>query len=141
MRQLKRCLWAMVFVLLASCAKEEDMTLKLAPGLEGTWELKMKLRNDYWGGPLYWRDAQSDRRVMFTADGKYYEKQNSKSSFTLVGSYEIISENELEIIWAQPDLPQYPSFTLRHSFESGNLLVLENNQSEGVVGEKYLLVD
>ena len=127
-------------LLLASCSKEEA-TLQVATGLEGTWTARMVLSNDYWGAPLYWRDVQSDEQVRFTTDGQYYEKEDGESSFTLVGSYEVVAEDELKITEIQPAFPEYASHVLYYSFEPGGYLVLRKQQFEGAVAGKYQLAE
>lgn len=138
LRQLTCLLLALLF---ASCSKEKETDLRLATSIEGIWTLKMVLSNDHWGAPLYWHDVQRDEQVKFTKDGLYYEKPDGEGNFTLVGSYEVVTEDELKITQAKPAFPEYPAYVLYYSFEPGNYLVLRKQQFEGAVAGKYQLAE
>ncbi|WP_347157840.1 hypothetical protein [Pontibacter chitinilyticus] len=137
---LKKYTWLLALILLISCKKEEAAP-QLIPGLSGTWTLKMVLANDHWGAPLTWREVQRSDQVRFTADGQYYEMQAGQSSFALVGTYEILDEDELKITETQPEFPEYPSHTVYYSLEPGNYLVITKKQFEGEVAQKYQLAE
>ncbi len=126
-------------VAITACAKDDAAELRLASGLAGTWQLKMVNSNDHWGAPLYWHEVQSSKQVRFTANGNYYEKEDADSTFTLVATYQVLSEDEIAFTWVKPPMPEYPTYTLAYFFEPGNSLVLQKKQFEGVVAEKYVL--
>ena len=120
-----------LILILSSCEQAPDIH---PTTLEGMWNIERVLANDHWGAPLYWRDAEWGKEIRFVS-GQYFEK--TINDFELIGTYAIISDEEIEITWDSPVNPEYPSFRLRYEFDSKGQLTLFKNQFEGVVGEQY----
>jgi len=133
--------WAVLLsLLIASCSKDNDLPAPAPTSLIGKWNLTETYGNDFWGAPLYWRSTSSDTKINFTADNKYYRQYSFDTAYTYIGTYEKLSDSTLRITWAHPPNPEAPSYTLNYLFEKGGLLTLGDYAYEGLVREKFRLV-
>jgi hypothetical protein len=103
--------------------------------LQGVWTIEQVYSNDYWGGPLSWRNINGDKQIEFTSDNKFYQREASE--FELIGTYKVLSEKNLEITWDKPLNPQFPGYQLNYEFDSEGYLIISTGTFEGVVSEKY----
>ena len=124
---------------IGSCSKEKGQ-----PGFAGIWQLTDVYANDYWGGPIYWQKAKGDVKIQFTTDGKYYRKYAENSTFTLIGTYQILSDSTIQITWAQPPNPDAPSYildyTTDYNFSKGRSFTWGLLAYEGITQEKFRLI-
>ncbi|HEY8894874.1 MAG TPA: hypothetical protein VIM79_08655 [Niastella sp.] len=118
-----------------SCSRNTDTP----GGFVGKWTLAEVYANDYWGGPLYWREAKGDVRIQFTNDGKYYRKYAKDSFYTLIGNYQKLSDSTIKITWAQPPNPDAPSYILNYTFSKGRYMTWGWFGFEGIAEEKFRL--
>lgn len=124
---------------ICSCSKTKDES-----GFAGTWQLTEVNANDYWGGPIYWQKAKGDVKIQFTTDGKYYRKYAEDSDFTLIGTYQKLSDSTIHITWAQPPNPGAPSYkldyTMDYNFAKGRTFTWGLLAYEGITQERFRLI-
>jgi hypothetical protein len=118
-----------------SCSKKTDTPT----GFVGKWTLAEVCANDYWGGPIYWQQAKGDVRIEFTNDGKYYRKYAEDSIYTLIGTYQKLSDSTIQITWAQPPNPGAPGYILNYTFSKGRYMTWGLLAYEGITEEKFRL--
>jgi hypothetical protein len=126
-----------VLVLVTGCTYRELPLLPVNKDVKGVWTVEQVYSNDYWGGPLYWRNTDWGKQIKFTPDLKYYQRTNG--DFELIGSYKIVSEKNLEITWDKPLDPQHPTYQINYEFDNSDHLTISTGTYEGVVLEKYKL--
>ena len=123
--------------LATSCVYHDIPPVVANSDLKGTWAIVQVYANDYWGGPLSWKNANSNKQIKFTPDLKYFIK--TTNDFALIGTYKVISEKQIEITTDKPTVPQYPTYLLNYEFDPAGRLTLTTGTTEGVVLEKYEL--
>jgi hypothetical protein len=128
-----------LFFSLNSCKNDADIIDLRISKFTGIWKIEQINANDYWGGPLSWRDTDWGKQIKFTAEKEYLEKPNN--DFELIGTYKIISDKQIEITLANPISSEYPTYQLDYDFDTQGRLTLYKNQHEGIVAEKYKLID
>ena len=101
------------------------------------WTVEQVYSNDFWGGPLYWKNTDWEKQIKFTADSKYYQQTNN--DLELTGTYKVVSEKLLEITWDKPLVPLSPTFQISYEFDDSGHLTISTGTTEGVVLEKYKL--
>ncbi|MBY0481274.1 MAG: hypothetical protein K2Q21_07960 [Chitinophagaceae bacterium] len=117
-----------------SCTKD----IEVAPTeFTGTWTINQVYGNDYWGGPAYWKNADSNTKLKFTTDGKYFRKYPTDSAYTLIGSYLVLSNSKIKISQINPPVPSYPTYTLDYSFDIGGFMTWGVFGTEGIIKEKF----
>jgi hypothetical protein len=125
-------------ILLATgCVYHDIPPIVANSDLKGTWAITQVYANDHWGGPLSWKNANSNKEIKFTPDLEYFIK--TTNDFVLIGTYKVISEQQIEITWDKPTASQYPTYLLHYEFDPSSRLTLTTGTSEGVVLEKYEL--
>lgn len=128
-----------LMVLSTSCVYNDIPPVVLNKNLKGTWTIAQVYANDFWGGPLSWKNANFNKQIKFTPDLKYLGK--TTNDFELIGTYKVISDKQIEITWDKPALPQYPTYLLAYEFDLSGRLTLTTGTTEGVVLEKYELTE
>ncbi len=136
---MQRCFFLMgLLLILVTCKNKEDTASPGVLRFSGIWTIQAVYANDHWGGPLYWRNTDSGKQIKFTTEGRYYEK--TKNDFHLIGTFKIISANQIEFTWDHPMQPEYPTYQLNYEFDNEGRLTLTNpHQFEGIVAEQYTL--
>ena len=125
-----------IIILGNSCSKKTD---DAPTDFVGKWTLAEVNGNDYWGGPLYWREAKGDIRVEFTADGKYYRKYAEDNNYTLIGTYQKLTDSTMQITWSQPPNSSASSYIINYTFSKGRYMTWGPLAYEGIVEEKFRL--
>lgn len=133
-----RILMLMVLVFSSvSCAKSDDMRPASANGIEGEWIISQVLSNERWGGVFEWKTYDEDVKVRFTPDGKYFRKFAGEQQFTLIGKYQIVSDQEIEISAADPADTLFSKYRLPYEFGSEGHLILGTGRTETIIKEKF----
>jgi hypothetical protein len=121
-----------------SCKK--DIKGATAPtAFTGKWSLVQILVNDYWGGPAYWKTANTNTKIQFTPDGKYFKKYPYDTTYALIGSFQVLSDSTIQITASNPPSPSYPSFILYYNFSEGGHMTWGNFGTGALIKEKYRL--
>ena len=123
-----------LILMLSSCSKKE---LDMPSRFLGKWTQTEIYGNDFWGGPSYWKSANTDIKVKFTSEARYYEKTFGSSSFMLIGTYKVLSDNKVEITLVDQTSLSHPKYTLNFNFEEDGQLTLGDFATEGVIKKKF----
>jgi hypothetical protein len=137
-RFIPACFSILTFFTTTSCKKD----IKGAPAptaFTGKWSLVQLYGNDYWGGTSYWKTATATTKIEFTTDSRYFRKYPGESNYTLVGTFQVLTDSTIQIIQSNPPSPSYPSYILYYSFSEGGHMTWGNFGTEGVIKEKYRL--
>lgn len=126
----------LAFILFVSSCSKKSFIVANHADIVGKWTLYQVYANDFWGGPLHWKSATGNSKIMFTAEKDYYFKQQTDVDFVLYGKYELLSDSTIRFIPVKKTNFINP-YVLRYSFKEGGLLNLGYSQNEGVVEEKY----
>jgi len=128
---------ACVIFMASACSKNN---VKGKPfSFTGKWSLVEIFANDYWGGPAYWQVSKSLKKMVFTADNKYFIKLPTDSDYIFIGTYKKLSDNKIQITQANPINPASPVYVLYYTFSKGGYMTWGNFATEGVIKEKYEL--
>lgn len=127
---------AMITVAISSCTKDP---VSAPVDFTGNWTLHQTYGNDYWGGPFYWKAGNPNTKIKFTTEGKYFRKDSTETEFTLIGSFLILPGSKIQITYANPPNPSYPTKTLDYYFEAGGFMTWEYLATEGIIKEKFKL--
>lgn len=126
----------LTITLVSSCGKNADNG-ETPTDFPGKWTLIEIYGNDHWGGPAYWKNANGDTKIEFTADGKYFRKYPTDSNYTFIGTFQKLSDSTIRITQANPVNPSHPSYTLNYSFSHGGYMIWGIFGSEALIEEKY----
>lgn len=128
-----------VIVILSFSCEDNDVPTPISKNLVGTWTLVEIYANDYWGGRTNWKRPDYSKQVRFTSDKIFYSK--TTGDFLRIGTFEIISDDMLEITRDNPTNPQHPTFHKPYKIGSDGRLILSTGYTSGVISEKYKRID
>jgi hypothetical protein len=134
---MKSTIYFLGLILTIGCTYDSLDSVLVNKEFKGIWTVEQVYANDYWGGPLHWRNTDWGKQIKFTSDHKYYERVSG--DFELIGTYKILSGEYLEITWDKPSSAQYPTYEIRYEFDSHGHLTISTGTTEGIVLEKYKL--
>ena len=125
-------------LIINACGNQDVSNIVVEKNITGTWAISQVYANDHWGGAISWKNATFYKQVRFSADLKYYSKTDK--DFQLIGTYKVISEEQIEITWDVPIILEYPTYLQHFEFDADGCLILPTGTYEGVVLEKYKLI-
>jgi hypothetical protein len=126
----------LTIIIAGSCNKTVD-NAAIPKGFNGKWTLVEIYGNDHWGGPAHWKTVTADTKIEFTSDGKYFKKYSTDSSYTFIGTFQVLSDSTIKITQANPVNPSYPSYTLNYTFSAGGYMTWGVFGTEALIEEKY----
>lgn len=136
---MKVLYYLLCMMLLATGCGNQDIQNPGTKNITGTWTIIEVYANDFWGGELAWKNATFNKQIKFSSDFKYYSKTDK--DFELIGTFKKISDSQIEITLDKPTLPQYPTYILNIEFDEAGRLTIPTGTFEGVVFEKYKLIE
>lgn len=131
--------YLLCMMLLATGCGNQDIQNQGTKNLTGIWTIIEVYANDFWGGELTWKNASFNKQIKFSSDFKYYSKTDK--DFELIGTFKKISDSQIEITLDKPTLTQYPTYILNIEFDEAGRLTIPTGTFEGVVFEKYKLIE
>jgi len=126
----------LIILIDCSCSKNVDNRVTT---FVGKWTLTEVYGNDYWGGPAYWKNVDDNTKIEFTTDGKYFKKYVADSTYTFIGTYQILSDSTIQFKQANPVNPSYPDYVLNYTLSKGSYMTWGIFGYEGIIKEKYKL--
>lgn len=136
---MKTHFYLLLLALIITACGNHDVSDSVAErNITGTWAISQVYANDSWGGALSWKNTTFDKQVRFTTNLKYYSKTDK--DFQLIGTYKVISDEQIEITWDAPIILEYPTYLQHFEFDADGYLILPTGTYEGVVLEKYKLI-
>jgi hypothetical protein len=139
MRNAFLIIGTVMMLCLAACSKKQETVIILPKPADivGKWTLYQIFGNDHWGGAAYWKTANPATKFELTADVKYFRKNATQTTYTLIGTYTKLPNNKIQITWANPIQPAYPTYTLDYDFETGGFMTWGTFDTEGMIKEKF----